>query len=235
MKTNQKFRRHVTRGNYRAYVGPKDLYDMKGAWQFMVMCLLGLREHHKFLEIGCGSLRAGRLFIPYLKPGNYFGLEPQEEVVKRGLESELGHAVLEVKRPQFTYNDQFDLSEFGGQKFDYILSHSVIMHLSTPAMRQSIRSAAEVLLPTGVLVASYVAGNVTGKKQATYPEAVWHAPASVKAAVTSAGLVYRLLRLTERHPAVRWFVATRPGHKAASGSVMGLLNQYWQRWEKRGR
>lgn len=233
MKTNRKFRRHVKRGNYRAYVGPSQLYDMKGAWQFMIMCLLGLREHHKLLEIGCGSLRAGRLFIPYLRKDHYCGLEPQEQVVKFGLLNELGQSIVEAKEPRFAYNDDFDLSRFGDRKFDYILAHSVIMHLSTPDMRELIKAAADSLAPTGILVASYVAGKVKHKAEATYPEAVWHASATVRAAVKAAGLAYIPLRIAERHPAVTWFLGVYSKHKPTileGDSVAGMLNRYWQ-WE----
>src|SRR5260221_10635897 len=64
--------------DYRAFVGPEDGYDRMSAMQFNLLTFLGLREDHYPLYIGCGSLRAGRLFIPYLKPGRYFGIEPQE-------------------------------------------------------------------------------------------------------------------------------------------------------------
>lgn len=55
---------------YRGYVGPEAQYDLMGATQFRLLCTLGLREHHTLLDFGCGSLRAGRLFIPYLLPND---------------------------------------------------------------------------------------------------------------------------------------------------------------------
>ena len=58
--------------NHRAFVGPREHYDIVGAMQFTLLYFLGLREHHYLLDIGCGSLRAGRFFIMYLKPGHYF-------------------------------------------------------------------------------------------------------------------------------------------------------------------
>lgn len=64
--------------SYREYVGPETEYDLIGAMQFRLLSTLGLRENHKLLDFGCGSLRAGRLFIPYLNPGNYTGVEPNE-------------------------------------------------------------------------------------------------------------------------------------------------------------
>lgn len=63
--------------HYRAFVGPLDRYDLLGAGQMALLYLLGLREHHRVLDFGCGSLRLGRLLIPYLRPGRYFGIEPE--------------------------------------------------------------------------------------------------------------------------------------------------------------
>jgi len=57
-------------------VGPDADYDLLRALQFRLLCALGLREHHSVLDVGCGSLRAGRLPITYLAPGRYFGIEP---------------------------------------------------------------------------------------------------------------------------------------------------------------
>jgi hypothetical protein len=61
---------------YRAFVGPFEQYDVIGASQFALLYALGLRQHHRLLDVGCGSLRAGRMLIAYLEPGNYAGIEP---------------------------------------------------------------------------------------------------------------------------------------------------------------
>jgi hypothetical protein len=57
--------------DYRSYVGPSDEYDIMGATQFNLLTSLGLRENHTLLDFGCGSLRAGRLFITYLTKSRY--------------------------------------------------------------------------------------------------------------------------------------------------------------------
>src|SRR5438128_572554 len=51
-------------------------HDLAAAFQFNLLTRLGLREEDYLLDIGCGALRAGRLFITYLLPGRYFGVEP---------------------------------------------------------------------------------------------------------------------------------------------------------------
>jgi hypothetical protein len=62
--------------HYSAYVGPPREYDFMGATQFRLLTTLGLRETHRLLDFGCGSLRAGRFLIPYLLPAHYYGVEP---------------------------------------------------------------------------------------------------------------------------------------------------------------
>jgi hypothetical protein len=52
--------------HYTAFVGPPQQYDFMGATQFRLLTTLGLREHHRLLD-----LRAGRLLIPYLLPDRY--------------------------------------------------------------------------------------------------------------------------------------------------------------------
>ena len=56
--------------HYRAYVGPPGDYDRIAAMTFNLLTAVGLRQQHKVLDIGCGSLRVGRLLIPYLNKGN---------------------------------------------------------------------------------------------------------------------------------------------------------------------
>ena len=51
---------------------------------------LELDGDERVLDIGCGSLRAGRLFIPYLLPGHYYGLEPEKWVVDEAIKNEIG-------------------------------------------------------------------------------------------------------------------------------------------------
>src|SRR5947199_9194661 len=85
--------------HYRAYVGPPEDYDLIAAMTFNLLTTLGLRQQHSLLDIGCGSLRIGRLLIPYLNRGKYFGVEPNEWLVEEGIKRELGEALLQVKRP----------------------------------------------------------------------------------------------------------------------------------------
>ena len=41
--------------HYSAYVGPAGQWDFMGATQFRLLTALGLREHHRLLDLGCGG------------------------------------------------------------------------------------------------------------------------------------------------------------------------------------
>lgn len=129
---------------YRGFVGPREVYDLKGAQQFSMLTLLGLREHHYLLDIGCGSLRAGRLFIPYLLPGRYCGIEPNAWLPLQGIEKELGQDIVRVKRPTFSSDGRFALTTFG-RTFDFLLAHAVFIHACAADIERCLAEAVRVM------------------------------------------------------------------------------------------
>jgi SAM-dependent methyltransferase len=145
------------RSAYRTFIGPGAKFDLFSAIQFNLLTALGLREHHSVLDIGCGSLRAGRLLIPYLLPGCYFGLEPECWLIEEGIAHEVTPAQIALKRPTFKHNRDFRLREFG-RTFDYLIAHSVLSHTSAKQIRQCFSEAARVMTPSSVFVASFFEG-----------------------------------------------------------------------------
>jgi SAM-dependent methyltransferase len=140
------------RGNFQTYVGGAD-YDLKGAMQFALLYSLGLRAGHRLLDIGCGSLRAGRFFITYLDPGGYTGLEPNAWLIDEATEHEIGRDVLALKKPVFAYNDQFDVSGLG--VFDFILANSIASHTGPAMTKDLFESVRTALAPAGVAAISF--------------------------------------------------------------------------------
>ena len=91
--------RHIGDHHYRAYIGPPDEYELVSAMSFGLLTVCGLRQHHKLLDIGCGSLRLGRLLIPYLNAENYIGLEPNKWLIDDGIRNEVGASLGEKSNP----------------------------------------------------------------------------------------------------------------------------------------
>lgn len=211
--------------HYRAFVGPPETYDAVSANQFTLLTLLGLREHHAVLDIGCGSLRGGRLFIPYLLPGGYFGIEPEAWLIEAGINNELGRDVIALKRPAFSHDRDFTLSVFGRQ-FDFLLAQSIFSHASEPQIRTCLSQAKEVMKPTAVFAATFVEGDTdyTGTEW-VYPGCVTYRLEHMAHLAGEHGLACR--RIDWPHPAQQqWVLFTHPEHAEqlpALGDASALL------------
>lgn len=141
-------------GNYRRRVGPLEWYDQLAAMQVSLLFAAGLRDTHRLADVGCGSLRAGRMLIPYLRPDCYFGIEPEKWLVEEGIQNEVGRDVLEIKRPSFRFVTDFSLSGFG-TTFDFVLCQSVFSHTYPELLRLGLRNIADALAPSGKLLATF--------------------------------------------------------------------------------
>src|SRR5947207_8506914 len=141
--------------HYRAYVGPAEDYDLIAAMTFNLLTTLGLRQHHTLLDIGCGSLRAGRLFIPYLNRGNYIGIEPNRWLVEEGIAREVGDDLVRLKQPTFYYADTAAVLE-GRGAVDFAVAQSVFSHCGLDLIRSWLGGVSRVLAPTGALAATFL-------------------------------------------------------------------------------
>ena len=196
---------HPSDPQYRAYVGPPSDYDLIGGLQFTLLFQAGLREHHRLLDIGCGSLRGGRLFIPYLLPGKYTGVEPNEWLVMDGIAGELGEAILEIKRPTFSTVDDFDLERLG--RFDYVLAQSILSHAYADLTAKALAGVRACLDDDGVFFATFVEGKLSEGAGWCYPGCTHYSRDDIAALAKDAGLVVR--HLDWPHPRQRWFAAAR--------------------------
>jgi SAM-dependent methyltransferase len=144
-----------TSEHYMAFVGPPDQYDFMGATQFSLLCHLGLRSHHRLLDFGCGSLRAGRFFVLYLNPGNYVGIDPNDWLIKDAVEREIGSDLVEMKKPVLIRSD--DAATAPGP-FDFILAQSIFSHAGPDLTRRALHAFAHVLAPRGLCAVTFIHG-----------------------------------------------------------------------------
>lgn len=148
--------KYEPRFQWRARAGNHLMYDTIGAAQFAILTLFfGLRERHKLLEIGAGSLRAARFLIPYLDAGHYCGVEPDSQSVQLGIEHELGSEMCERQKPRFSARNDFGFLEFG-ERFDYILSYSVFTHVPPPQVPLIFERAAKCFHDDSIMLATAV-------------------------------------------------------------------------------
>ena len=195
--------------HYRAYVGPPDQYDFMGATQFRLLCALGLRDTHTVLDFGCGSLRAGRLLIPYLRANRYFGLDPNRWLIEDAVKHEIGHDLVALKQPMFRYDTDFTADHFGTQ-FDFIVAQSIFSHAGSDLIGTTLRSFKRTLRSGGLVLATFIQPHQLGVTESfsghgwIYPGCVAYYPQTFTAFASNAGMVGRLIPWF--HPRQTWIV-----------------------------
>jgi len=193
--------------HYTAYVGPPGDYDFMGATQFRLLSTLGLRDHHQLLDFGCGSLRAGRLLIPYLSPGNYYGIEPHRWLIDDAIEKEVGSDQIRIKRPQFLHHDTFDCGAFG-VSFDFIVAQSIFSHCGVDLIARGLGEFAANLNPRGIAAVTFIhpdEGKAPEPGQGwVYPKIVTHSVESVAKLISDAAL--HGVSIPWFHPRQSWWI-----------------------------
>ena len=98
-----------------------------GQMQFDYLVGHGLQPGDRMLEIGCGNLRAGRLFIDYLSPGNYFGVDISPDILLAAQQT-LAEYGLQAKLPHLSVVRDLKFGFLPEGKFTVVHAHSVFSH-----------------------------------------------------------------------------------------------------------
>src|SRR5947199_8924843 len=196
--------------HYRAYVGPPEDYDLIAAMTFNLLTTLGLRQHHSLLDIGCGSLRIGRLLVPYLNRGKYFGMEPNKWLVDEGIRRELGETLVQIKRPTFFFSDSPDTISQTKISFDLALAQSIFSHSGLDLIQAWLSAISRSLARDGGLVATFLIGEEDSAQTGwIYPDCVNYRPATLERAAAEVNLRFEILDWTHRRQTWALFAAPK--------------------------
>ena len=125
-----------------------------GLWQFDFLRAQGLEPYHYLLDVGCGSLAAAVHFIPFLKPGHFFGVESNYTLLEAGIRIELPHAGIDPEIAHFLHSDTFDLGPIS-DTFDFAVADSLFSYLPFHSVARCIVSVVRKLKPSGRFYATW--------------------------------------------------------------------------------
>ena len=207
--------------HYMAYVGPPTQYDFMGATQFRLLCTLGLRANHYLLDVGCGSLRAGRLFIPYLDECKYYGVEPNKWLIQDAIENQIGQDLIRIKKPAFDYNENFSVDVFNVH-FNFILAQSIFSHTGNDLVITALRNFRKVLKDDGSIVATFVQGNKDFDGNGwIYPGCVSYRADAIKRFAKDADLLVTCIPWY--HPRQTWYIFAKKENRLPRHSMIPYL------------
>lgn len=224
---------------YMAYVGPPTQYDYVGAMQFRLLCTLGLRAHHSLLDFGCGSLRAGRLFISYLDEGKYYGVEPNKWLIDDAIRNQVGNDLIQLKKPKFDYNDDFSINF--NLKFDFIIAQSIFSHAGSDLIRIALPNLRDSLKDDGLIAVTFIQGCKDSREKGwKYPECVQYQPHTINRFAQEADLFIR--QIPWYNPRQTWYILAKCRSRLPTGSMNPYLSgavlfdpEFSNSWESKGK
>ncbi|MEM6816992.1 MAG: class I SAM-dependent methyltransferase, partial [Bacteroidota bacterium] len=120
---------------------------MKREFQINFLKRHGLSPDHKFLDLGCGTLRGGIPVLKYLNTGNYYGIDIREETIIEA-KAEVKEERLSLKQPKLIFFEDFSQLQIN-QKFDLIWAFSVLIHMEDDILDKCILFVKEHLKAGG--------------------------------------------------------------------------------------
>ena len=134
-------------------MGFRGQWDEHRRFQIAFLRSQGLDPSHKFLEIGLWATDGRHFcFIGYLNPNNYIGVDIRSSVLNLSW-GEVGAAGLSAKNPRLICSSSFGSEELPDEQFDFVLSFSVLFHLTNQLLQACFVRVAKCLKPTGVFFA----------------------------------------------------------------------------------
>jgi SAM-dependent methyltransferase len=122
----------------------REAWLRRGQMQFDYLIGHGLQSGDRLLEIGCGTLAAGHLFIDYLSAGNYYGVEfsPEAVIAAQQTITEFG---LQAKLPHVTLAGDFTLGFLPSSRFTVVQADGVFSRAPIEAIGECLAHVTRVM------------------------------------------------------------------------------------------
>jgi len=142
------------RASHRDTIG--GMWEEHGTFQRDFLISQGLLPHHRLLDVGCGSFRAGVKLVPYLDPAHYYGIDLNASLLEMGYEREIEPLGLADRLPRenLAATGEFRAEGFGAT-FDFALAQSVFTHLPINHLRVALERLGPVMASGGIFFATY--------------------------------------------------------------------------------
>jgi SAM-dependent methyltransferase len=162
-----------------------DMWRKRGRRQLNFLVANGLLPRHRMLDIGCGNLRAGRRFISYLEPGNYWGIDISPDSIA-GAQEVVRDEGLAGKQPHLRVVSDLTFDFADDESFDVVHANSVFSHSPMPVVDECFAHIGRVLTPAGFF--DFTFNRTDGRERSTLGEDFYYRPETLIDAAQRHGL-----------------------------------------------
>jgi hypothetical protein len=145
LKNLKKQQLHPTLGQN---IKDQERFNITGEIEKKFLISQGLLPHHKFVDYGCGSLRLGKVLIPYLDKSNYIGIDMTDAFYSEG-KKHINNDILKLKQPVLSVINKNSLYEIKKLGIDYLMSAAVLYHIPYNELGDYFSNILSILKPTG--------------------------------------------------------------------------------------
>jgi SAM-dependent methyltransferase len=181
-----------------------------GQLQFDYLFRHGLRPDDRMLEIGCGNLRAGRLFIGYLEPGNYYGIDISPDILLAAQRT-LAEFGLQAKLPHLALVSDLKFEFLPSCAFTVVHAHSVFSHSPIEVIDECLAHVGRIMAPDAIFDFTFDA--TAGPEHHVLREDFYYRPETLIGRARAHGLHAELMADWAQlgHPQAKIRVMHRPG------------------------
>ncbi|SEM25541.1 class I SAM-dependent methyltransferase [Nonomuraea pusilla] len=168
-----------------------------GRMQFDYLVEHGLKPECRMLEIGCGNLRAGHLFIGYLHTGNYYGVDISPDILLAAQDTLAEHG-LQDRLPHLTPVRDLKFAFLPDEHFDVVHAHSVFSHSPLEVIEECFAHVGRVMKPSGWF--DFTFDRTEGKEHHVLREDFYYRTETLVALAARYGLKATFMEDWERSP-----------------------------------
>ncbi|MEE1938653.1 class I SAM-dependent methyltransferase [Streptomyces sp. TRM 70361] len=172
-------------------------WEAIGRMQFDYLLEHGLRPDDRMLEIGCGNLRAGRLFIDHLAPGHYYGIDISPDILIEAKRTVVRYG-LQDKLPHLTITGDLTFDFLPERYFTVVHAHSVFSHSPLHVIDQCLANVGRVLAPGGFF--DFTFDRTEGREHHVLREDFYYRTGTLTALAEKHGLEARFMDDWEKRP-----------------------------------
>lgn len=149
-----------------------------------------LARTDRMLEIGCGNLRAGRFFIDYLDPGNYYGIDISPEILLSA-QQVIVEDELQAKMPQLVFTTDLTFRFLPAGYFNVVNANSVFTHCPIEIIEECLANVSRIMAPDAIFDFTFY--RTTDAEYQVYHEDFYYRTETLTGLAAKYGLTARLM------------------------------------------